>query len=128
VTNAGYASHPGPGGFTPEGRAPEGRAPDGFLVSAHNRAVERHELDAWASVPTHFGAYISDAKVGAAVTTWLGTELGKVTACKVAKRRVGADMAYIRVRGSNGAEYFGRYGCEWSQYVHLKRVSGKVAS
>lgn len=130
----------GHGTFTPEGST-AGIAD----VAAHNAEVEREELAAWAERPERWQVYVhgSDGRspdtlatwpamkvlrcpvlVGDKVTTWLGTPLGTITYASTYRNNFGSRTTAIRFRGTNGAEYYGRYGADWSQLCRVRKVKG----
>lgn len=104
--------------FSPDGRA---RVAD---VSAHNRAVEAAELDAWRAKPDRFAAYVVERDGKLVVTTWLGTVLSHSYGIRATTHRnnFGARIRSVRFVGTNGAVYYGRYGCDWSQLIRLRRA------
>lgn len=105
--------------FTHAGQqfAPEG-AVDVPDPDAHNKALEAAELAYWAAKPDRFAAYISNK----GVTTWRGASLGTITERRRHHNNLGAQIEFVKIRGNNGAIYSGRYGCDWSQLVKLRRV------
>ena len=86
-------------------------------TAAHNAAVEAQELEIWKGRPDRHCAYVTGTKVAA----WLGTELGQVIMSNVYRNNIGARIRSVRVRGNNGAEYYGRYSYDWSQLVRLRK-------
>lgn len=113
---SGYAfDFKGHGVFTPDGRA------DNITdVEAHNSALEAAELAEWSTKPDRFAAYVAKGTV----TTWRGEVLGAIVSRNVYRNNLGARIESVRVRGNNGATYSGRYGCDWSQLVRLRKVKG----
>ena len=96
--------------------------PDGKVnvadTAAHNAAVEAQELAIWGAKPDRHCAYVTGNKVA----TWLGTELGVVKRSTEFNTFGGRNrVRCIMVRGTNGAMYYGRYGCQWSQLVRLRK-------
>lgn len=98
-------------------------------ANAHNDALEAAELANWATAPEQFAGYIvaTPEPKGVSVNerflqTWRGITLGKVTRYRVYRNNLGARIASIRVRGDNGAEYYGRLGVDWNQLVRLRKV------
>jgi hypothetical protein len=57
----------------------------------------------------------------ATVTTWRGVTLGTITSARVYPHNFGSRMLAITVRGTNGAEYYGRASYDWGQCVTLRR-------
>ena len=108
-------------GFTHEGRV---FTPNGSTVSlaeneARNKALEAAELEQWATCPHDFAAYVTNDR---RVTTWLGTQIGRVVALTTFHNHLtGSRMDCVTVRGTNGAIYRGRYGSDWSQLVRLRK-------
>ena len=60
----------------------------------------------------------------AKVTTWLGTELGTITEAEVYRHNFGGRFVSLRVRGTNGADYFGRASWDNGQCIVLRKVKG----
>ncbi len=60
----------------------------------------------------------------ATVTTWIGAELGVITAARVYQHNFGGRFVSIRVRGSNGAEYYGRASWDSGSVIRLRKVKG----
>lgn len=111
-TQEGYALHfEGHGTFTPEGRT--NNIAD---INAHNRQLEENELDVWSRQPQRFYGYVDRPVVGSKFTTWLGNELGTIihAASFRSNWAHGNHITSIRIRGTNGATYYGRYGSDWS--------------
>lgn len=134
-------------GFVHEGRVytPNGTAGiDPAASDARNRAMEADELAAWAGQPDHFVGYydfpamtspdrpspwrqgFEPRLAGSRVTTWLGSELGRITKARVYTNNFGARLVSITVHGSNGATYHGRASWDWGSIVRLHR--SKVVS
>jgi hypothetical protein len=137
----GYAFElQGHGTFTPNGRADE--ITD---VRRHNAEVERAKLATWAEKPERFQVYIQPCSgdgcpehgsgqqwrqdrnpmhKGARVTTWLGTELGKVIRVSTYTNNFGARITAVTIRGNNGATYHGRYGADWAGVCRVSKSKG----
>ena len=113
LVSAGYI-------FEHEGKrfAPDGCIAGPIDVAKHDEALEAQELAMWAQKPDRHCAYVTGTKV----VTWLGTELGEVFWSSVHRNNFGAKITAVRVRGSNGAIYHGRYGSAWSQLVRLRKA------
>jgi hypothetical protein len=111
-----FADH---GAFDPEGRV----SMRGKEVEEHNKALERIELDIWASQPHTAVAYVSaPSGHGRKVMTWLGTELGMIKASAIHRTGFhGSRIEHIEVRGTNGARYYGAYGYDSGQLVRLRK-------
>lgn len=93
---------------------------------ARNEAIEAEELLHWEKKPQNFGAYTSNAphlsdSWHGAVTTWLGTKLGYVYESHTVQSW-NKCMRYIRVRGDNGACYYGAYNEERGNFVMLRKL------
>ena len=109
--------------FQHEGRTftPDGVAPQIVDTEAHNTAVEAAELAEWAKQPERFAAYARRNTI----TTWRGVEIGRVVWSSMYRNPLtGSWMRAVRVKGTNGATYSGRYGSDWSQLVRLRRTKG----
>lgn len=59
---------------------------------------------------------------GATVTTWRGTVLGTITAAHVYSHNFGGRFVSLRVKGTNGAEYYGRASWDWGNVIRLRRA------
>lgn len=59
----------------------------------------------------------------ATVTTWLGATLGVITSARVYRHNFGGRMVAIRVKGTNGAEYYGRASWDGGDVIRLRRVA-----
>jgi hypothetical protein len=57
----------------------------------------------------------------AIVTTWTGELLGTITAARVYSHNFGSRMVSLRVRGNNGAEYYGRASWDHGSCVWLRK-------
>jgi hypothetical protein len=90
----------------------------------HNKQLERAELARWQEKPEQALAYIVKRDGGKYVpTTCLGTELGTIVETRRHRNNLtGSRMEYVRIRGNNGALYYGTYGCDWSQAVRLRKA------
>ena len=123
--------------------------PDGTQVSPkdndeRNRAIEAAALAQWQQQPDSFVAYydfpterrnraIDGSRpyrdsfyptIGrdANVKTWLGTRIGDITEARVYSHNFGSRFVAIRVRGTNGAEYYGRASWDNGEVIHLRRA------
>jgi len=121
--------------FTPDGAV----ALTGAAIEAHNAEIERLELEAWSHKPSTFAAYVTNnpayvpsrAELDGLhcggngptriLTTWTGKRLGYVLSYRVHRNNFGARIASVRVRGTNGANYYGRMSHDWSQLIRLRR-------
>lgn len=86
-------------------------------AEARNAALEAAELDSWRTAPDAFHGYVG----GSSLTTWRGVVLGAIVRRSRHVNNLGARIESITVRGTNGATYHGRYGCDWSQFVRLRK-------
>lgn len=98
-------------------------------AEAHNAALEAAELAAWVKAPETFAGYLVETPEPKGVSvnerfikTWRGVTLGKVTQYRTYRSNLGGRMASVRVRGNNGAEYYGRMGADWGQLIRLRKV------
>lgn len=110
----------------------------------HNRQVEALELSAWAAGPERAIGYVtipnidgrttdratvdrwlhvSDLRV--TVSTWIGTPIAHGTVTGMYRNNFGARIVSIRVRGTNGRTYVGRYGYDGGSFIRL-RAARKV--
>ena len=92
------------------------------FLEKHNAEQEKIDLALWATKPDRFHAYYEESpNIGNVVVTWLGTRLGDVYYCKRSYMPNGTRILHIRVRGTNGAEYYGKFGDDNCQLVRLRR-------
>jgi|ERR1700722_5221392 len=114
--------------FDPDGRLRGVVTP--AQIAAHNATLAQAELERWNDKPEHFLVYVS----GDAITTWSGVDLGRVTSARTGAWRyhnIGGHpchpyrLTHIRVRGTNGAEYYGSYGSDNLQACRVRRVKGE---
>jgi hypothetical protein len=89
-------------------------------VNAHNKAVEANQLQIWVTAPEYQMAYVKAREV----TTWLGTVLGTIIYTAPVHNNFGGRMASIRVKGTNGKEYWGRYSTD-QQLIRLRLCRDK---
>lgn len=138
-------------GFVHEGRVFMPNGTIGVEASendARNRAIEAGELDAWQGQPESFVAYYAfpegaDVRVNrfaelrrqpyeincwgtsretaAKVTTWRGTKIGTIVRAKVYRHNLGGRFVSMHVKGTNGAEYYGRASYDNGTVVRLRR-------
>lgn len=113
------------------------------LADSHNQAIERAELARWVQMPGTMLAYFHfptedgfppilhprlyrstfyPSIAGALVKTWPGTVLGTITYARVYRHNFGGRMVSLRVRGTNGASYYGRGSWDNGQCVLLRRM------
>lgn len=100
---------------------------------ARNAEIEKVNLKIWAEKPERFSGYVTldpAWKPGLGtfhsgkdmVATWLGTKLGTVYRSRNDRR----GMLYLRVQGTNGANYYGKCNHHWSQLINLfRKFKGK---
>lgn len=91
-----------------------------------NKTIEQSELDRWTGKPDFFVAYIvqdhnPDSPHFTIATTWPGTQIGYVSYSETRTNNFGHRERYVRVEGTNGARYWGRYGSDWSQACRLRK-------
>ena len=98
--------------FTPEGKSEITPAQSAW----HNEMLGADELTEWATAPETACAYVKGSKL----VTWLGTELGTITYRNTYSTRLGR-VESIRVKGTNGASYYGRHSADWSELVNLRK-------
>lgn len=86
-----------------------------------NAEIERAELKEWRTKPDRWAGYVVKGRF----TTWLGTDIGRVEVTShwsQWSRHLGlCTMTAIRVHGTNGAVYHGRYGSDWAQLCRVRR-------
>ena len=77
------------------------------------------ELKRWAARPLAQIAYIVEGEA----RTKRGTKLGVVTTQAVSAPSVrGVRMAFIRVKGTNGARYYGRFDADGGGFCILRKA------
>jgi hypothetical protein len=112
-------------------------------ADVHNKRIETEELARWAETPDtmlvyyHFPAETTFPSVfhprpyrptfypvlsGAEVKTWLGTVVGAIIRAHVYRHNFGGRFVSIRVRGTNGATYYGRGSWDYGQCVLLRKM------
>lgn len=74
-------------------------------------------------------SYINKTKPGdpgtalhAVVKTWSGSLLGRITSARVYSHNFGGRMVSLRVKGTNGATYYGRASWDNGSIIRLRRV------
>lgn len=101
--------------FDPDGKANVDDAAE------HNAKLTAAELAHWATKPDRMLVY----HVGNEIQTFMGAVLGRVTDKRMLVNNLtGTLMLSLRIRGNNGADYYGRYGSDWSQAVRIRKVKG----
>lgn len=116
MTQAGYVFEHKGKQYDPSGVVSVG------LAEEHNAALERDELAYWQTKPPGFiGYYVKRANGSYSMTTWRGTEIGTIFWMRKGYGPSGHSLLYIRVRGTNGATYYGKFGHECTQAVRLHR-------
>lgn len=58
----------------------------------------------------------------ATVATWTGATLGTITSARVYSHNFGGRMVSLRVKGTNGVEYYGRASWDNGSCVWLRKV------
>lgn len=131
-------------GFVHDGRVFTPNATPGLdasTVDARNQAIEAAELARWETVPDRQVAYyklgegvtptwagLGIKRTGptiatdCTVTTWRGTQIGRIVALTFYRHNFGGRFVAIRVRGTNGAEYAGRASYDGGDVVRLRKV------
>lgn len=121
--------------FTPNGTVDISPAAN----DARNRAIEAAELAHWQTKPDRMLAYYRfigheqrpnkqyrenfyPSLTGASVSTWANVRLGTIISARVYRHNFGSRMVSIRVRGSNGAIYYGRASWDWGTCITLRKV------
>ena len=112
--------------------APSSRV-DGPNIAAHNRAIEALELDAWTACPYRAIGYVKHelgfdprrpTVYGAVtITTWIGTPLAYGAVTGAYRNNFNSRIVCVRVRGTNGRTYIGRYGYDGGELIRLRRAS-----
>jgi hypothetical protein len=122
-------------------------SPDGAVnmtpeqAKAHNEAITARELEHWATRPDYFSpAYYKFPKldqsggyrpafyigergiVWGIVSTWTGAKLGDIVHAHVFPHNFGGRVVSIRVRGTNGAMYYGRASWDNGDVIGLRRI------
>ena len=100
-------------------------------VTEHNAQLTRAELAAWATQPARHGGYVTFARHGqpftgqrVTVATWTGEPLGAGCVTGVFRNNLtGSRTVSLRIRGTNGATYTGRFGDEWSEFCRLRKTN-----
>lgn len=62
---------------------------------------------------------------GAYVSLWPGDRIGAILQARVYRHNFGSRFVSLRVRGTNGAEYYGRASWDWGQCIVLRKVRGR---
>lgn len=101
--------------FTPDGRTSMTRV----QAEERNKALDTAVVAKWQSRPDKFMVYVTGDKV----TTWTGIVLGDVLTARKIGHNMSPNMVALRVRGNNGATYYGRYGADWSQVCRLHKLT-----
>lgn len=111
-----YAFKHGAKAFTPSG------AKNIVDVDTHNKHLETLELAIWATAPDTACVYITKGPSGYQATNWLGTVLGRVITYNSFRTNISRNMVAVRIMGTNGAEYYGRFGADWSQLCRVRKA------
>lgn len=107
-------------GFVHDGRVLTPDQTPGFspeTTDARNRALEVEELACWQTAPERFVAYYTTKTV----STWLGTIIGTVLSYTIYTSNFGGRLIAFRMRGTNGAEYWGRASYDDGSIVRLRK-------
>lgn len=133
-------------GFAHDGKV---FTPNGSTVSptendARNAAIEAAELERWKAQPETMLAYyhFQDEQRtsrpyrrpylesfypplnGAHVAVWRGAWIGTIVSARVYRHNFGARMVSMRVRGTNGAMYYGRASWDCGTCITLHKSKG----
>lgn len=124
---------------------PNGTAVDIGQNDARNAALTARDLAYWQTAPARMVAYYALAEgvtpgwaglgmrresrtIGGdaanQVTTWTGQRLGQIVAVTFYRHNFGGRFVSLRVRGTNGAEYYGRASYGWGNVITLRKVKG----
>jgi len=103
--------------------------------SEQNLATDAANIAEWATQPDTFMAYyklVSDQngprqyreafRTHGTLQTWLGVQLGIITEARVYPHNFGARMVSVRVRGNNGATYYGRASYDNGEVINLRKA------
>jgi hypothetical protein len=118
--------------------------PDGAVTvdstEAHNKAIESQELAIWSQAPDSWHGYVTHpdydmnrtsqsrdhlytAYPRVIVSTWIGTQIGVGRVTGVSRGFNGARIVHIRITGTNGAVYHGKYGVDGGSFIRLRKSS-----
>lgn len=89
-------------------------------IKAHNAALEAAEMARWETQPAVVVAYYTDT----GVTTWTGKPLGTIITSRVGRHNFGGRVISMRVKGSNGATYYGRASYDNGNAITLRKATG----
>src|SRR5262245_43580775 len=121
----------GHGVYTPDGKTNDLQPQD---IDEYNKAVETAELAQWAKQPEHWQVYIvpnpkydpnalgSFVETQYIAQTFLGTILAHRVSTNSLRTYLGRNMVAVSVRGTNGANYHGRYGADSSQLWRVRKT------
>ena len=99
----------------------------------HNAQVEAAELAYWQTRPDRMLAYyklntgdgprpyLNSFRSTGTVSTWTGKPLGVITSARVYQHNLGSRMVSVRVRGNNGANYYGRASYDHGECINLRK-------
>lgn len=110
-------------GFIHDGRVYTPNASTDIPVGSNderNKAIEARELEIWDSRPDRFVAYYDLQRKQ--VSTWLGTVVGDILTSRVYRHNLGGRFVSLRMRGTNGATYYGRASYDWGTVIKLRRA------
>lgn len=60
----------------------------------------------------------------AIVTTWLGTKIGVIVSARVYTHNFGGRFVSLKIKGTNGASYYGRASWDNGSLIRLRKVKG----
>lgn len=88
-------------------------------VQATNEATNAREVNAWHNDPP-VKAFVYVRQERGEICTWMGTMLGTIVSWGKPWRSNMGDMRQsIKVRGTNGRDYYGTYFCSAGDYARL---------
>lgn len=105
-------------------------------TDTRNAELDALNLADWATAPEVFTAYYTLAseenqtprpyggtfRTHGRLHSWLGADMGVITEARVYRHNFGGRMVNIRVRATNGAEYYGRASYDWGSVVTVRKV------
>lgn len=95
-----------------------GKVNTNTTTDENNKKAETEELLVWGTSPEKFQGYVT---LNGEVTTWLGTELGRISRINSYRNNLGVKITSITVCGANGSVYYGRYGSDGSELCRLTK-------
>ena len=92
-------------------------------AEARNAAIEAAELAHWNTKPDSFCGYVVEHDNRTSrFTTWRGVNLGRVVRYRSWRNNFGSLIISVRVHGTNGADYSGRYAPHTKQFLKVRRL------